>query len=24
LQMDEGASYFAHFLIAVLHPSLNE
>lgn len=24
LQMDEGASHFAHFLIAVLHPSLNE
>jgi hypothetical protein len=24
IQMDEGASYFAHFLIAVLHPSLNE
>jgi hypothetical protein len=24
LQMDDGASYFAHFLIAVLHPSLNE
>jgi hypothetical protein len=24
LQMDEDASYFAHFLIAVLHPSLNE
>ncbi|HXH68695.1 MAG TPA: hypothetical protein VNI81_15950 [Candidatus Limnocylindrales bacterium] len=24
LQMDEGASYFAHFLIAVLHPTLNE
>src|SRR3984957_1079848 len=24
LQMDEGASYFAHFLVAVLHPSLNE
>ena len=24
LQMDEGAAHFAHFLIAVLHPSLNE
>jgi hypothetical protein len=24
LQMDEDASYFAHFLIAVLHPALNE
>jgi hypothetical protein len=24
LQMDEGASHFAHFLIAVLHPALNE
>jgi len=24
LQLDEGASYFAHFLIAVLHPTLNE
>jgi hypothetical protein len=24
LQMDDDASYFAHFLIAVLHPSLNE
>jgi hypothetical protein len=24
LQMDEGASHFAHFLVAVLHPSLNE
>jgi hypothetical protein len=24
LQMDDGASYFAHFLIAVLRPSLNE
>jgi hypothetical protein len=24
LQMDEGAGYFAHFLIAVLHPALNE
>jgi hypothetical protein len=24
LQMDEGASHFAHFLIAVLRPSLNE
>jgi hypothetical protein len=24
LQMDEGATHFAHFLIAVLHPSLNE
>jgi hypothetical protein len=24
LQMDEGASHFAHFLIAVLHPTLNE
>jgi hypothetical protein len=24
LQMDEGAAHFAHFLIAVLHPALNE
>jgi hypothetical protein len=24
LQMDEGASHFAHFLVAVLHPALNE
>jgi len=24
LQMDEDASHFAHFLIAVLHPALNE
>ena len=24
LQMDDDASYFAHFLIAVLHPALNE
>ena len=24
LQMDDEASYFAHFLIAVLHPALNE
>jgi len=24
LQMDDGASHFAHFLIAVLHPTLNE
>jgi hypothetical protein len=24
LQMDEGASHFAHFLIAVLRPTLNE
>jgi hypothetical protein len=24
LQLDEGASYFAHFLVAVLHPTLNE
>lgn len=24
LQMDDGASYFAHFLIAVLRPALNE
>ncbi len=24
LQMDEGAAHFAHFLIAVLHPTLNE
>jgi hypothetical protein len=24
LQMDEGAGHFAHFLIAVLHPALNE
>lgn len=24
LQMDEEAHYFAHFLIAVLHPALNE
>lgn len=24
LQMDEGATHFAHFLIAVLHPTLNE
>jgi hypothetical protein len=24
LQMDENASHFAHFLIAVLHPALNE
>ena len=24
LQLDEGASYFAHFVIAVLHPVLNE
>jgi len=24
LQMDEGASHFAHFLIAVLRPALNE
>jgi len=24
LQMDEGAAHFAHFLIAVLHPVLNE
>jgi hypothetical protein len=24
IQLDEGASYFAHFLIAVLHPTLNE
>ena len=24
LQMDDDASYFAHFLIAVLHPAFNE
>ena len=24
LQMDDDASYFSHFLIAVLHPALNE
>ena len=24
LQMDDGAAHFAHFLIAVLHPNLNE
>jgi hypothetical protein len=24
LQMDDGASHFAHFLVAVLHPTLNE
>jgi len=24
LQMDDGAAHFAHFLIAVLHPALNE
>jgi hypothetical protein len=24
LQLDEGASYFAHFLIAILRPSLND
>lgn len=24
LQMDEGAAHFAHFLVAVLHPALNE
>ena len=24
LQMDDGASYFAHFLVAVLRPTLNE
>jgi len=24
LQMDDGATHFAHFLIAVLHPTLNE
>jgi hypothetical protein len=24
LQMDEDAAHFAHFLIAVLHPALNE
>ncbi len=24
LQMDDGAAHFAHFLVAVLHPSLNE
>lgn len=24
LQMDEGAAHFAHFLIAVLHPALNQ
>ena len=24
LQMDDGAAHFAHFLIAVLHPTLNE
>jgi len=24
LQLDEGASHFAHFVVAVLRPSLNE
>jgi hypothetical protein len=24
LQMDDGAAHFAHFLVAVLHPTLNE